>query len=216
MNKFGRSQPLGSRLKGVRVLPAPSTIPLTKDGDYNLHNHKLCNVKSPDGPTDAANKEFVESILMTHTIQMKQALSNIEQKFNKSLDDNHNKMGTDSVFNKTYVDGLIKELRTIVNDVNNRTTKSLRTVNAGLRVDRLACEGRFKTIDVKLDTLKTEEQKAIDGLTQQVDKLKKSLKTDMDTSTQNSLKPILADIEAIKTEVLQQREIVHKIKNTKI
>lgn len=61
MDKFGRSIP--SLHKKARIVQAPNAIAFTADGDYNLRDHKLCNVKPPTEDSDAVNKKYLDDAL---------------------------------------------------------------------------------------------------------------------------------------------------------
>ena len=82
MNKFGRSLPSSSRQKGVRVLTTPNLIALTKDGDYNIRDHRLCNVKSPTEDSDAVNRKFVDSITFSLLAKIDKSSNDGVKRFN--------------------------------------------------------------------------------------------------------------------------------------
>lgn len=61
IDKFGRSssnvhhQRLYSKLQQVQ-------FPRTTGGDYDIGNHRLCNLPNPFFPSDAANKQYVDQV----------------------------------------------------------------------------------------------------------------------------------------------------------
>lgn len=96
MNKFGRSLPSAQkRIKVMQVqIPTPNLITLTKDGDYTIQGHRLCDIGNPTDDTDAVNKGFVENVMIVQKNQINQLLEELQQKYKNSLN------GIDSQFNK--------------------------------------------------------------------------------------------------------------------
>lgn len=59
MNKFGHSLSSSPR-RPVQIIRAQPALPTTADGDYNVENHRLCNIGMPRDDNDASNKKYVD------------------------------------------------------------------------------------------------------------------------------------------------------------
>ena len=86
MNKFGRSLPSAQEKIKIMQVQTPDLITLTKDGEYTIQNHRLCNIKTPTDDSDAANKGFVENAIIAYKTQINQSLRELHQKLKSSID----------------------------------------------------------------------------------------------------------------------------------
>lgn len=88
---FGRTL---SKITEVHQGPTGIGFTLTKDGDFNIEKHRLCNVAPAVDSTDAVNLQsltFVEDKLI-------RALSELEEKFLKQVDDLKSHIQENTVF----------------------------------------------------------------------------------------------------------------------
>nr|WP_253308891.1 hypothetical protein [Rickettsia endosymbiont of Ceutorhynchus assimilis] len=59
MNRFGHSLSSSSR-RPVQIIRPQPALPTTTDGDYNVENHRLCNIGMPSDDNDASTKKYVD------------------------------------------------------------------------------------------------------------------------------------------------------------
>lgn len=230
MNKFGRSLPTTSRQKGVRVLQAPNLIALTKDGDYNVRDHRLCNVKSPTEDSDAVNRKFVDNLTSSLLAKIDKSSSDcvqlIESLINEIRKNMENQISNFVDGNKKYVDSknnqLRDEIKTLV-DANkayiDSTDKQLRdmikTLNEDIMyvregADYISLERRFSAIDAKIQTVKNQ---TIENLKPKFDQLEDTLKSTLSVMVQTLL---TAELSKIKKELSQIATKVNSLKTKKV
>lgn len=65
VDKFGHHS-TSSKLKVIRGPPGEG-FSLTEDGNYNIHNKRLCNVSDPKSPLDAVNKSHLDKRLIINS-----------------------------------------------------------------------------------------------------------------------------------------------------
>lgn len=101
IDKFGRT------IKNVTTFEdwltdKRSALPLTDDGDYDIQGRKICNVLSPVGKNDCANKEYVDGEL--------------------------EKLSTKAGGLEAYVNNLVKEVTTNFKHLDTKLTLSQQTI----------------------------------------------------------------------------------------
>lgn len=67
IDKFGRSSSNVHHQRFYTKLQQ-SQFPRTSAGDYDIENHRICNLSKPIAPSDGANKEYVDQLHPTYKI----------------------------------------------------------------------------------------------------------------------------------------------------
>lgn len=86
MNKFGHS--LSSSRKSVQIIRSQPALPVTRDGDYNIEDHRLCNLGMPQEEKDACTKQYVDSKaenLNGLMLTISSTISTVDEKYTKIL-----------------------------------------------------------------------------------------------------------------------------------
>lgn len=192
MNKFGRSLPSPYRVP--RVLPAPTILSFTRDGDYNFREHKLCNVSPPTDDTDGVNKKFLDDAISV--IYMKIIASSNECV--KLVNDTTNS-----------IEGRMKAVSAELRDLNDRLLKSSTSISRITR-DISTINDRFNAIDVKLKLVDNYQQEAMKIVQPEFDKLEDLLHSYMHVKIENSFAPLAADLKKLDEKVTKLADTVDR------
>ncbi|KAG5874171.1 hypothetical protein JTB14_000608 [Gonioctena quinquepunctata] len=125
IDKFGRSSKKKPKIHPI-VTPA---LVHTPDGDIDLDNVKLCNVKQPTVVSDAANKEYVDEVktnfvkitqgiqsqLETLLVEIKNCNKQLagQSLTMKTIGENMVTIHTNSLIHKAHAENVRKEIRKI-------------------------------------------------------------------------------------------------------
>ena len=233
MNKFGRSLPSSSRQKGVRVLPTPNLIALTKDGDYNIRDRRLCNVKSPTEDSDAANRKFVDGITLSLLTKidkssndcvkliesvvndvrknMENQMSNFvdggkkyaDSKDNQLRDDIKTLITTLTDANKTYIDSQDKQLRTDIKTLNEELLKLSQSFDTIYSVREADHMSLEERFHAIDAQIQTVKHQTIENLKPEFDQLEDMLKSTISMMVQTHLTTFTAELTNIKKKLSQ-------------
>lgn len=205
MNKFGRALP--TRQKGIRK--APNQIPVNKDGDYNIRDHKLVNVKLPTDGSDAANKKFIDDSISSLSASLNHLVAVRMQDAYNSIDRVKNELTNSSKANTELISAQMRDHMTILNKEMSDYKNSLKLADDKLKSEILKLNMQLAT---QLHEIRTTHQASIVQVSKQFDNLENILKGYITTTVKQSIKPITDDVKKINTNVNKLKQRVDRSK----
>lgn len=128
IDKFGRMQKTGRQQQQQQQ--RQQQLSYTKDGDFDLQNRKLCNLKNPDDDQDCANKYYVDHVL-------RKSLDELYRQYEIKIDESHNAMMKKLFDLKKETNELFQQQRTVLdhkyNDAVQKCAHNLSTVDTKLQ-----------------------------------------------------------------------------------
>ena len=111
IDKFGRSVSSSKNIS-TPVYVNHQCIPITKFNNYDIQNKKLCNVQQPSEAQDAANKAYVDHLIVSTTHEINSKILHVEDKLsNKIIDEVNNTVATKSNRIQQAFDIVFEELK---------------------------------------------------------------------------------------------------------
>jgi chromosome segregation ATPase len=224
MDKFGRSLPTSSLQKEVKFMQNPTTLTLTKDGDYNVRDHRLCNVKQPTEDSDASTKSYVDYVaeqqlrdfiktLNVHVEKLEKEVTMTNQRIDKVLDNeilfqgeftalkkNITMLQNDLLSHQAHINSFKSSFEKLETSLKNYTDSLTKTTLKSVRdeVERLE-KGKadnLKLIDSKLKELRQTHDEAVANLI---------------TVTNNRRKKDLQEIKKINDEIVKMKKNIETL-----
>lgn len=92
INKFGQTTKTPLKYK-MRCISTEQKFPLTANGDYDMRNHRLCNLKEANEERDAVTKKYVDdslkyvnSVILSNSAKLDLRFAAIENSVVKALE----------------------------------------------------------------------------------------------------------------------------------
>ena len=218
MNKFGRSLPTSSRQKGVRVLQAPNLIAVIKDGEYNIRDHRLCNVKSPTEDSDAVNRKFVDSAMWSLSAKIDNSVKDCVKLIETNFNNLQQKCNESIAVNQKYIDFKDEQQRALLKSVNDDILKLSNSFATAEKLHKQAnsiVENRFSAMNVEFEKIKSSQEKLIEDLKPQFDLLEEMLNSSITMMIQKYQTPWDAKFTQIKKELSQLIKRVDSLESSK-
>lgn len=160
LNKFGRSSKAPNEVKVIRT---QNLFAFTSQGDYDLQDRKLCNVKIPTEDSDAATKKYVDansvSAMNTFNEKFKQTEKLIVSDVNKKISNLTKTVLTSSQTSTertTLLNTKIENMLVSMPSMIDQKVTSLQTQLTELSVEY---KNRIESLSHKLDTLESDYKK---------------------------------------------------------
>lgn len=177
VDKFGRAADQPNRFRSLITASSGRGLTFMGDGNINIENLKLCNVKRPTNKKDAANKDYVDSILEAFKVSTSTAISNNEQSILAKFMETRDMLQAN---NNSFMQGIIIRLKNTTDDFDVRLTETTQQLNEKIN-------GILLELSTKLDIAKkctADIEDAVGGLADKTEKqltnLKSSLIIDID------------------------------------
>lgn len=229
MNKFGRSLPSGQ--KGVKVLQTPNVISFTQDGNFNMRDHRLCNVSSPMEDADAVNKIFLDTMIVALDAkidhlesvgkslkgsfqldceeclgEVQGQLNSVQLKLKQALGDVERQIDSMSDANKKYCNSMVEQLHDLVKSLSESIIDlkaSYNNIDAKMESYVTDIKDRFTAVNVKFEDAKITEEKIVENLKPEFDKFENLLKVYIDVVIPQYLEEFTVELKKI-SDIVQK------------
>lgn len=160
LNKFGRSTKAPGEVKVIRT---QNLFALTKEGHYDLQNHKLCNVQAPTEDTDVATKRYVDvnivSVMESIDKKIKEIKESLTTDINKEISTLHqlvlNSTQTESISLRVtpIIDQKVSSVQTEINNLREEFQKQMKLLTLKL----YALDSEHKNFNTALGNLSSKK-----------------------------------------------------------
>ena len=148
----------------------PKLITVTKDGDYTIQGHRLCNIGNPTDNADAANKGFVENAIIEQRSQINQLLKEAQQNLESSLDDVGKQLNAHDDVHRQQADVLSKlevHINKFIRGISGQIVKVIEDLsNDSKRITKI--EEQLNVLENKLLSHKISQATALEKLASEI------------------------------------------------